>query len=335
MEDQRIISVLKEQYDLKVNEIKFLPAGLDRNAASYQAITYDSRRYFIKLRRNPCSEPSILLPKFLSNQGIDIAIPPLETKAGHLWSCLDLFKLIVYPFVEGLNGYEIKLSERQWNDLGKALKMLHTIELPQFLLDNIRKETFSFPWGKALRASLARAHGSHLGDSTSEKLARFLRAKNKEILNLIVRAETLVKMLQNRSAPMVLCHSDLHAGNILIDPDGLLHIVDWDDPIIAPKERDLMFIGCGYWGEGQTPQEEEELFYRGYGQTLIDPIWIAFYRYARIVEDVVLFSTQVFEGTECQADREQSLHYLMSNFFPDNTIERAYALDRTYLWDEW
>ena len=43
----------------------------------------------------------------------------------------------------------------------------------------------------------------------------------------------------------VLCHSDIHGGNILIADTGELYVVDWDDPILAPKERDLMFIGGG------------------------------------------------------------------------------------------
>ena len=45
-----------------------------------------------------------------------------------------------------------------------------------------------------------------------------------------------------------MCHKDIHGGNILIRTDGqppVLYILDWDDPILAPKERDLMFIGGG------------------------------------------------------------------------------------------
>lgn len=48
----------------------------------------------------------------------------------------------------------------------------------------------------------------------------------------------------------------------MIDGNDTLYIVDWDDPIIAPKERDLMFIGGGVanvWNE----RHEEVSFYRG------------------------------------------------------------------------
>ena len=46
------------------------------------------------------------------------------------------------------------------------------------------------------------------------------------------------------------------AGNLLIDAKGSLYIVDWDHPIMAPKERDLMFVGGGVGSAWYRPQEE-------------------------------------------------------------------------------
>jgi len=63
----------------------------------------------------------------------------------------------------------------------------------------------------------------------------------------------------------ILCHADIHAWNLLIDVNGRLYIVDWDTLIFAPKERDLMFVGAGLGGNGHSLQEEETLFYQGYG----------------------------------------------------------------------
>ena len=45
--------------------------------------------------------------------------------------------------------------------------------------------------------------------------------------------------------PLVLCHADLHAWNVLLDTDRQLWLVDWDETILAPKERDLMFVVGG------------------------------------------------------------------------------------------
>jgi spectinomycin phosphotransferase len=126
----------------------------------------------------------------------------------------------------------------------------------------------------------------------------------------------------------IVCHSDLHAGNFLIGASGALYIVDWDDPIRAPKERDLMFVGGGFFSEAHTVQEET-LFYQTYGQTQIDPIALAYYRYERIIVDIALYCEQIFLTHEGREDREQAFRYLTSNFLPNSVLAIAYQSDKT------
>ena len=100
-------------------------------------------------------------------------------------------------------------------------------------------------------------------------------------------------------------------------------------PILAPKERDLMYAGGGQFGKARLPVEEERLFYRGYGQTPIDPDALAYYGYERIVEDIAVYCEQLLRSNAGGVDREQALRYLMSNFEPKGTIEIAYRADTT------
>ena len=237
--------------------------------------------------------------------------------------------MILFPFIEGHNGYEIDLSNCHWSEFGTALKSIHTAEVPPALIRRIRQETYSPQWREILNTFLKRVEDDVFDDPIVEKLAAFLKAKRDEILDLVGRAERLAQALQVRSPELVLCHSDIHAGNVLIDANDTLYIVDWDDPILAPKERDLMFIGGGLMGNGRTAREEETLFCRGYGQTKIDPIALAYYRYERIIQDIAAFCEQIFLTTEGSEDREQSFQYLTSNFLPNSTIEIAYKSDKT------
>ena len=55
----------------------------------------------------------------------------------------------------------------------------------------------------------------------------------------------------------------------LVGPGDALAIVDWDTPIVAPKERDLMFVGAGIGDIWREPWEADA-FYRGYGPTTVD-----------------------------------------------------------------
>src|SRR6185312_427798 len=107
----------------------------------------------------------------------------------------------------------------------------------------------------------------------------------KEILRLVDRAEQLAQKIRTQPPQFVLCHSDIHGGNVLVDGKGAIYIVDWDDPIMAPKERDLMFIGGGVANIWNNPHEED-WFYKGYGKTEINRTILAYYRHERIVEDI-------------------------------------------------
>jgi spectinomycin phosphotransferase len=219
--------------------------------------------------------------------------------------------------------------DRHWRDLGGALRRIHTTEVPPALRSRIQRETYSPHWRGIVKTFLVRLDDGALGNPVAGELAAFLKARRDEILDLVGRADRLAVALQTRSPEFVLCHSDVHAGNILVDSQGALYIVDWDDPIFAPKERDLMFIGAGLGGDGHTPQNEESPFYRGYGQTQIDPVALAYYRYERIVQDIAVFCERIVLADESPEDRAQSLRYLKSNFLPGGTIEIAYKSDKT------
>jgi len=333
LQDERIITCLQDEYGLHVVQVTFLPLGADFNTAVYRVVAEDGTPYFLKLRSGLFDETSVTLPKFLSDRGIEQIIAPLTTTTGQLWASLPAFKVILYPFIEGRNGYEVILSDRQWSEFGAAIRDLHTAAVPPALLSRIRPESYSPRWREIVKTFLGRIEDEGFDDPVAGELAAFLRARRAEVLDLVRRAEWLAQALQARSPEFVLCHTDVHAGNILIANNDAFYIVDWDDPILAPKERDLMFIGGAQGFAGYTAQEEESLFYRGYGPTQIDPIGLAYYRFERIVQDIAVYCEQLFLTSEGGEDRAQSLHYLKSSFLPNGTIELAYQSDKTL--SEW
>lgn len=327
--DKKIAACLRDEYGLTAVRIAFLPLGADRNTAVYRVIAADEKPYFVKLRRDDFDEIAVALPKFLRNCGIGQIIAPMATLTGRLWASVGAFALILYPFVAGHDGYQVNLSDGHWVELGTALKRIHTAVLPPSLAKRILQEAYSPRWREILRTILGRLSEGAFADPVAVELATFLRVRRDQVLDLVDRAERLASALTARSPEFVLCHSDIHAGNVLIAVSGPLYIVDWDNPVLAPKERDLMFVGGGQFCNHRTAQEEEILFYRGYGQTPIDPSALAYYRYERIVQDIAVECEQIFMTVEGGQDREQSLRYLKSNFLPNNTIEIAYQSDKT------
>ncbi len=318
---------LQEAYDLRVAQITFLPLGADVNTAVYRVDTNDGQPVFLKARTGAFDEISVVLPRFLSDQGIKQIIPPLRTLAERLWADLAAYRLVLYPFVAGRNGYEAKLSTHHWDEFGRALRCVHEIRVPDALARGIRQETYTSKYRELVRQFQERAEVDVFDDPVAAELAAFLKAKRSEIDDLVDRAERLAAMLRAQPPQPTLCHSDVHAGNLLIADDGALYIVDWDEPILAPRERDLMYIGGALLASGLTPEEEETLFYDAYGPVEIHPVALAYYRYERIVQDIAAFCEQLLLTDAGGKDRAQSLQYLTSNFLPGSTMDMAYRSD--------
>ncbi len=308
----------------------FLPLGADVNTAVYRVVTDDKRQYFVKLRGGLFDEASVAVPKFLSDLGIKQIIPSLFTQTGQLWASLPPYQVILYPFVEGRNGYEVSLSDEHRVEFGAALKQFHTADIPTAITNSVRREAFSAQWRGKVTSFLAQIENETFAEPVATALASFLKTKREETLDLVKRAERMAWALQAQTPAFILCHGDIHGWNLLIDAHNNLYIVDWDTLVFAPKERDLMFVGSGLGGNGHTLQEEETLFYKGYGQTQVNPMALAYYRYERIIEDIAVICEQIFLSDGGGEDRLQSLEMVKSNFCPNGTIEIAYHADKAW-----
>lgn len=322
-----LIACIQTQYGLPIVQIEFLPIGADLNTAVFRALSQDQSSYFVKLRRGSFDDLSVILPKFLSDQGITHIIAPLADRNGRLWISVDPFSLIVYPFIAGCDGYSAVMSPSNWSDLGSTLRFVHNIDLPPEFSGHIRKETFTPHWRKIVRAYIEQLSSQELNDHVAERLVEFLNVKSDHIIFLVDRADRLAQALQVSPPDYVLCHSDVHPGNVLIAANGDLYLVDWDDPILAPKERDLMFIGGGFGFLGQEVAEQVAHFYASYGQTPIDQIALAYYRYERIIQDIAVECQQIFRSDGGDDDRDQALLFLKSNFTANGTIDSALLTD--------
>lgn len=331
LEDEKIAACLAVEFGLRASQIEFLPLGADQDTAVYRIVA-DSvadgvAAYFLKLRRGRFDATSVLLPKHLSDLGVRQIISPFATRTGQLWGTLAADKVLLYPFVEGCNGYARALTANQWREYGAALRCIHTAKLPPALIGAVQRETFSPRWREIAKSFLAPLAAELVPDHIARRLAAFLQTKRAEICALIARTEQLAQALQTQTLEYIVCHSDLHAGNLLLANDGALYIVDWDAPILAPKERDLMYIGAGLVGGWSLPAVEETLFYQGYGPTPLNRDALTYYRYERIIQDIALFCEQIFLTASGGEDRAQALHYLLSNFESNGVIELARRAD--------
>ncbi len=325
---------LAEAFGLRLRELEFLPLGADVNTAVYRGVAEDKTPYFLKLRKGAFDEITVSVPHFLKAQGIGAIIAPLETTTGQLWAGLGDFKMILYPFVEGQNGYEAALSDGQWRKFGAALRDIHTVHPPsgpgrrhpaRDLFARMARNGQSLP-GAGRGKRICRPDGGQSGrvdarqaggDPPSGGAHRYARPRPAALRGLAPGTP--------EGWERVLCHTDIHPGNLLLGANDALYIVDWDNPVLAPKERDLMLIGgCPTWN---SPRDVA-LFYQGYGPAEIDPTALAYYRYERIIQDIAAYCQQLLSSSAGGQDREQSFAYFASNFLPGHEIEIARERDQ-------
>lgn len=321
-----MLAQLEAQYGLAVAELTFLPLGHDSSAWVYRVQASDSRAYFLKVRMSIANEASLRVPRYLHDHGIKQVVAPLLTSSGRLWTSADNYKMILYPFVAGTSGMERGMGEQQWIDYGTLLHQIHTTPVTPELAQIMRQERFT-PTTPGVKELDRYVSAPPVAEAAAQEFATFWQSQRALILELVARAETLGPRLAQTALPCVLCHADIHTGNVLVDAEGQVWIVDWDETILAPKERDLMFAVGGISAELVGPHEEE-LFFQGYGATTIDPLALAYYRYAWAVDDIRAFGEEVcFRPDLSAATKQEAVGWFKHLFQPGSIVALAFATE--------
>ncbi|MBC8171763.1 MAG: aminoglycoside phosphotransferase family protein [Anaerolineae bacterium] len=323
LEDQAIITCLQAHYGVMVLTLEFLPIGNDASAWVYRVRAADGQTWFLKVRKGTVYESALTIPRYLRDQGLRQVVAPIPAHNGKLWIAVENFALILYPYIDGVTGMEKGMSEAQWREFGTVLKQIHSLQLPAELLNQVQRENFVPKWSAAAREidALINAGNYDQGSAVKSELAAFWLSRQAEILRIIERCEELGQQLQTIAPKLILCHADIHTANILIDQQGKLFIVDWDQPILAPVERDLMFAP----GNGSR---EATLFFEGYDVTTIDPLALAYYCYEWVVQEIGDYGERVFLMSDTgEATLQDSVRGFKQLFDPGDVVEGAYQTE--------
>jgi spectinomycin phosphotransferase len=323
--DAVIVTALQENYSLTITKLEFLPIGYDATAWVY-CVDTTAATYFLKVKRGAIQASSLSIPHFLRDSGIQQIVAPLPNKHQVLRANIDEYNLILYPFVEGESGMEIGLSDRQWREFGTVLKRIHAIQLTPELTQQLHKEDFA-----PLRSDIAREMDAYIANNTFDnphqsEFATLWQEKRAEILKIVARTDELAAILKRQLLDFVLCHSDIHTANVLVDAAGQLHIVDWDEVLLAPKERDLMFaLDTGHI---EPKLDSEKWFFEGYGQASINRVAFSYYLYEWVVQEFADFAQRVYVlddmGDETRTDSVRGFKQL---FNAGDVIDVAYQTE--------
>jgi spectinomycin phosphotransferase len=323
-----IIAAVHGHYGIAVAVLTFLPIGNDSATWVYRLQASDGDTLFLKLRKGTANEPSFVVPRYLADHGVTHVVAALPSGGGALWVDVEGFALALYPFIDGTIGTDAGMTERHWIAYGAALRQIHDTELPPEIARLVRRETFIPDRGDVIAHLDTLLSTRTFTDPAERELAAFWQEQQEEIRRLADRAAILGRRLQAADPPLVLCHADIHTWNLLIDSTDRLWIVDWDEVMLAPKERDLMFVVGGLSTELLGPREEA-WFFEGYGATTVDPLALAFYRSARAVSDLGAYAEDVFLTPDASAaTKRASVQGFLSCFQPGAIVALAREADR-------
>jgi spectinomycin phosphotransferase len=325
--DAAIAAALRDRYGIETTALEFLALGHDANAWAFRG-RGGSRDVFVKIRR--AIDPARLtVIRFLSDSEIGEVVAPLATKGGDLSIRLDGLSLVAYPFLDAPIAADAGLTDEQWVAYGDVVGRLHRTVLPREIRDALPAEDFVPKAFAGLGAVQAAVDADASDDPTRREQAAQWRAHQEEIDGVVRRATELSSALRERvgeaeanAASFVPCHGDVHTHNVLVDPGGSLHVVDWDELSMAPPERDLMFVlGSPI---GLAPGEREAgLFLRGYGPIEVDPVRLAYYHVDWAIQDLVGYAERVLVTDFGPASRAEALRIFMSIFDPGGEVEVA------------
>jgi spectinomycin phosphotransferase len=318
---------MEGHYGLSVAALAFLPVGNDAASWVYRLETGEGQRYFLKLRSKArFNAPSLIVPRYLLEQELPHILAPLPTREQELWVALEDFMLTVYPFVEGRMAAHVGLSAAQWQAFGALVRRVHDCRLPRDLRQQLPVETF-VPGQRDLIAALQQASArQRLDDEVRREFADFWREQQEIIDVLVTRAGALGTELRRARAPRVLCHADMHPWNVLVAEDGEFWLIDWDEVVMALRERDLMFVVGGLRVDDGVAAARTAQFLQGYGDVKLNPTALAYYRYARAVEDIAADGDRVFFAPDLgEVSRRAALEGFKSMFATGNIVSMALA----------
>ncbi|MAT75102.1 hypothetical protein CMK14_08155 [Candidatus Poribacteria bacterium] len=336
---------INQNYCTNLQALAFLPIG----EGSWCFHGQGKSEIFIRLvKEKTKAEKTVLLAKFLSDQGLPV-LPSLADKSGNLMGEIEGCGLIIYPFIYGSTLMNRELSNKQASplrrEIGVTVARIHALteltdnqrysnqlnrnqhspirqfDLPREDFARFQVESFSILSPDDHQPPI-RQHD----DALVVELSDFIQPRQKALRNLIGVARRLGQTLRLEALDYVLCHGDIHEDNILLSDSGEIFIIDWDNAIFAPKERDLFFFGgnedylTGYFG-GQTNSAAAP------GTCVVDQTVIDYYVLEWALQEIVDYGSRILFDTHFDMEgRVDAWQQFQRLFEPGQDVDVALTL---------
>lgn len=239
---------------------------------------------------------------------------------GARWTDRGGRRLTVMPWFDGPTALEGSTTRAHWVAWGRRLAALHARPVTEEIARWVPREGYDArPWVAVLDRVDRALAGYADGDEVTRRLVECWTAGRDRLLAVRERALSPV-----RPAAGVPCHADVHQGNVILTGPDDVAFVDFDDAVLAPPERDLMFLlDGGIFADRPVTAEQRDWFFEGYGPHAVDRELLAHFRCVRALEDVAVPAEVVLASTVDQGGRVANLGYVEASLHPGGIVDQA------------
>ena len=234
---------LSTAYDLPLQSITFFPEGED--SYGYIVVSETGKKYFAKASTSVPN--SRLHVAFLLWHKCNIlgVVAPLETQEGVLSVPWEDFRVALFPFIEGKSRWDLWKIGKDFTDstLSQTGALLATIHgCPDTIAsDDLTVAKYDLPLRHELHTVLeAPTQKIPSQNQYQKQLLEALAAHESAVLETLERYDSLGRSAAALQTPFVITHGDPTPGNLILDTENRLFLIDWDGVCLGPPEKDLV-----------------------------------------------------------------------------------------------
>lgn len=314
---------VREEFAVDLVALQPVGHGADQAAELWRGVATDGRAYAVKLSAGGTAA-GLALTAHLARRGVRGVAAPLTSREGRLWTEREGCRLSVVPWVSDTRALAGGTTAAHWTAYGRLLAAVHASEIAAEAASMLPREEHTHEHVRAALTSLETALRSPADAQARTFVAEWHRdAAGARVSELLEHADLLGRRLRDRRATAVICHGDPHLGNLLVGDGDDVWLVDWDDAVLAPPERDLMFVLGGVLAFAPVTPEQQSWFFDGYGEADLDADRLAYYRCVRALEDVVDPATWVLDATRSEPERQQAREIVRGVLSPTGLVQLA------------
>jgi spectinomycin phosphotransferase len=266
-----------------------------------RGLTVENTQLAVKVSRSE-RVSGLLVPAHLAGGIVAGIAAPLRSHSGVPYSLVGGRTMSLTPWISGRTAFESGMNADQWRRFGALLSQVHAAQLPEMVADQLDTEDYRTSAlavaGDLHERICGSGGGRHLAasaDPLTVALTRDWQTASDSIALVLAQTDELGDELRAGSRASVVCHGDAHLGNVMLGENGAVWLLDWDGAVLAPRERDLMFVIGGVLTKAPVTTEEQQWFFEGYGDAEIDPIQLAYYRCSWAVQDLTDFAARILD----------------------------------------